>query len=145
MTMLVGAATCGHTSIIELLLQRKAEVDRQNSDGITALMSAAMNNHPAIVKRLLQAGARLDLRNVGNCTALQIANSQGNTECVSAIREHLQSLAAQSRAQSWRMAPSVFGSNSDATEDARSTSVRAWRTKKRVLFGVGTVRKHLPL
>ena len=41
LTTLMDAAIDGHKQLVELLLQRGAEVNKQNSDGCTALMFAA--------------------------------------------------------------------------------------------------------
>ena len=56
-TLLMDAAENGHERVAELLLQRGAEVNLQNSDGWTALMQAAINGHERVVELLLQRGA----------------------------------------------------------------------------------------
>jgi len=54
------AANNGHERAVELLLQRGAEVDLQDSDGWTALMCAADNGHERVVELLLRRGAKIN-------------------------------------------------------------------------------------
>ena len=54
---MVSAAALGHTTVIERLLQQKADVNAAAaswSDGRTALQAAAGSGHLAVVERLLQ-------------------------------------------------------------------------------------------
>ena len=44
-TLLMAAASRGHERVVELLLQRGAEINLQSSDGVTALMAAARCGH----------------------------------------------------------------------------------------------------
>ena len=71
-TLLMHASANGHERLVEMLLQRGAALDLQDSDGDTALMSATFCGHPAIVRRLLRAGASTGLRDKhGGKTAQQ--------------------------------------------------------------------------
>ena len=49
-----------HERVVELLLQRGAEIDLHNSVGWTALMYAADNGHERAVELLLQRGAEVE-------------------------------------------------------------------------------------
>ena len=49
-TVLMLAAGNGHERVVELLLQRGAEINKQDSDGWTALMYAADNGHERAVE-----------------------------------------------------------------------------------------------
>ena len=93
LTMLMFASAGGHAEIVDLLLERKASVDLQDSDGRTALMNAARFGHTAIVQRLLKAGAHIALRNREGKTAVRMAKEQGHTACSEAFREHVQAAA----------------------------------------------------
>ena len=62
--------------MVELLIQRGAEVNLQDSDGNTALMHAAYWNRPAVVRRLLRAGADTAARSASGKTALHWARSR---------------------------------------------------------------------
>ena len=48
--------------LVEMMLQRGAAVDLQNSVGNTALTRAAYHDHPAVLLRLQRAGALLARR-----------------------------------------------------------------------------------
>jgi len=79
-----SAAALGHITVIERLLQQKADVNAAGSDGRTALQAAAGGGHLAVVERLLQqkadvnaAAARYDGR-----TALQAAAEGGHLAVV---------------------------------------------------------------
>jgi len=56
-TALMLAAVGGHERAVELLLQRSAEIDQQDSIGVTALMGAALNGHERVIDMLLENGA----------------------------------------------------------------------------------------
>ena len=56
---MIGAAALGYTTVIERLLQQKADVNAAASEyGRTALQAAAEGDHLAVVERLRVAGAR---------------------------------------------------------------------------------------
>ena len=73
-TPLMMAAHHGHVAMLELLLQRGANVNRRDSNGRTAL-SAAVDNHKAeAAKLLLTRGARFgDLRHGGSVAVLGVS------------------------------------------------------------------------
>ena len=56
-TMLMMASRNGQEDFVNLLLERRAQIDRQDSNGCTALMFAAVQGHPMVVRRLLWYGA----------------------------------------------------------------------------------------
>ena len=94
MTLLMLASVCGCAPLIERLLEHRALVDVQASDGFSALMCAAARGHSAIVRRLLRAGAQMGLRTAKGMTALQVAKIFGHAACVGAIKEHVKEVAA---------------------------------------------------
>ena len=69
------AATGGHLSILDLLLEEHAFIDAQSPNGTTPLMMAAMYGTPEAVKLLIQAGADINMRNDKNMTALDFARA----------------------------------------------------------------------
>ena len=87
LTLLMFASGKAHAALLELLLQRKASVNLQNSDGHTALMWAACYGHLMIVQRLLHAGANPRVCDADGDTALQMAECNGHAECARVIRE----------------------------------------------------------
>ena len=96
-TALMFAAQEGHERAVELLLQRGAEINKQNSDGCTALMFAAGEGHSAVVLRLLRAGADTKLRSGKGKSALQLAKKNGHSACVEAFRQHIAEVTAGRR------------------------------------------------
>ena len=56
--------------MVELLLQRGADANLQDSNGVTALMDAANSGHERVVELLLQRGAEINLLNSKGGTAL---------------------------------------------------------------------------
>ena len=54
-TLLMYASGLGHATLVDLLLERGASVNLQDSNGWSALMLAAYEGHRAIVRRLLSA------------------------------------------------------------------------------------------
>jgi len=72
-TLLQVAAISGHERVVDLLLQRGAEINMQDSNGGTALMGAAGLGHERVVDLLLQRGADIELQSRVGYTALIIA------------------------------------------------------------------------
>lgn len=65
-TPLMRAASYGYASTVNLLIQRGADLNVQDSDGRTALMMA---DNADVVEALLKAGARTDLKDRNGKTA----------------------------------------------------------------------------
>ena len=59
-TALHIAASEGHTEVVKLLLDAKAEVNAQSSAGLTALTMVASRGHTEVVKLLLNAKAEVN-------------------------------------------------------------------------------------
>ena len=74
-TLLMRASGNGQLLLVELLLNRGASIDLQNSVGFTALMAAVNWGEPIAVPLLLQAGARTDLCDEEGRTALQLTEA----------------------------------------------------------------------
>ena len=93
-TMLMCAGFGGHTPLLDVLLERGASVDLQNSYGMSALTAAAYHGHLAVVQRLLREGADPGLRADNGNTALSEAERNGHADCARAIKEHVEAAAA---------------------------------------------------
>ena len=85
MTLLMVAAATGHEVMVQMLLQRRASVNLQDSSGCTALIAAALKGEEAIVRMLLQRGARVNFQGYDGSTALMYAANQGHTTIVQAL------------------------------------------------------------
>jgi ankyrin repeat domain-containing protein 50 len=74
-TALIGALRCGHTKIVEMLVDAKSDVDTG------ALYYASSGGHQEIVRVLIEAGAAVNLKFLGE-TALDRASRCGHVKIV---------------------------------------------------------------
>jgi ankyrin repeat protein len=94
-TALHYAASGGHVSVIEYLLDNSAYIDAESPNGTTPLMMAAMYGSPESVKALIQAGADLNVKNSLGLTALDFAVRADRKNSKELIETGLQRLAAR--------------------------------------------------
>jgi ankyrin repeat protein len=78
------AAANSHESVVNLLLESGAEVDR-NGGGKTALMSAAAHGHESVVNLLLEKGAEVDQFGLDGETPLRLAAANGHESVVNLL------------------------------------------------------------
>ena len=90
-TALMGIAFKGYRTIVPLLIEAGAEVDRRNGAGQTALMMAALFGQTAIVDMLVAAGADAAAVDAAGNDARTLASTQGNEAMV----DQLDRLAAR--------------------------------------------------
>ena len=95
-TLLMFAARKGHERVVELLLQRGAEINLQSSEGVTALMDAAGNGHERVVDLLIRRGAEINLQSDGG-TALMMAAFFNHPAVMPAAERAFASAPARSR------------------------------------------------
>ncbi|KAK6080312.1 hypothetical protein SCUP234_05253 [Seiridium cupressi] len=86
-TALQAAASGGHKEIVELLLEKGADVNIQGGGYGTALQAAASGGHKEIVELLLEKGAGVNIQGEYYGTALQAAASKGHKEIVELLLE----------------------------------------------------------
>ena len=84
-TALSFAAAFGYTEIVELLLNRGADINIRNSANRTALTYAVRNKHIECVTLLLNIGADINIRDNYDQTALHAAARNGHIECVALL------------------------------------------------------------
>jgi quinoprotein dehydrogenase-associated probable ABC transporter substrate-binding protein len=72
-------------NIAEMLIERKADVNAQAKNGMTALMIAATHNSPPMIGLLMESGANPDVKNKQGKTASDVAKMNGNLEAAQAI------------------------------------------------------------
>ena len=75
-TALHTASQGGQENIVQLLLERDADVNLKSKEGNTPLMAAAYNRHEGVVKLLLAAGAEVNAQNRADETALSLAREE---------------------------------------------------------------------
>jgi uncharacterized protein len=84
----IEAARSGNIDEIRALVQKGADVNAAEGDGMTALHWAAEGNHAEAASILLYAGARLDARTrIGAYTPLLVASRVGNAEVIEVLLE----------------------------------------------------------
>jgi hypothetical protein len=88
-TPLHYAATGGHLTIVDLLLEQHAFIDAESPNGTTPLMMAAHYGTPAAVKLLLEAGADATMRNQLGLSAIDFANRVGRQDAADMIAAYV--------------------------------------------------------
>jgi len=89
------AAWRGHGEVVELLVDKGANLDAQDKLGWTALQRAADNGHGEVVKLLVEKGANLEAQDTYGRTALHLAAQGGHGEVVKLLVEKGANLEAQ--------------------------------------------------
>ena len=84
---LLEAAYAGNLQLVQLLTGYRANIDLQNSKGLTALMAAVYYDHRDIFEYLIFEGADLSLKNHRHYSALHFAVDQGNQEYIDILMD----------------------------------------------------------
>jgi hypothetical protein len=86
-TPLSWAAESGHTEIVQLLVEKGADIDSKDGSGRTALLWAAEKGHKEIVQILVEKGADIDSKNGSGQPVLLWAAGIGHKEIVQLLVE----------------------------------------------------------
>lgn len=81
-TALMAGVMSGNITIIENLIDAKADLNQVDSSGKTALIYASFFNKNDIVKVLVKAGAYKEIKDNDGKTALDFANFNNNTDLI---------------------------------------------------------------
>ena len=95
-TALLRASENGHTEIVEMLLEKGANVNAVQTNGITALMRASEKGHTETVERLLEKGAKVNAVQTNGMTALIWASRYGNLKTVEMLLNYGAKVNAES-------------------------------------------------
>lgn len=79
---LIVAAMEGHSTMVDLLLMKGAEIEYKNERGNTALIIAAEEGRLDVVCVLVKFGALVEQKNSCGCNALMLASKNGHTNVV---------------------------------------------------------------
>lgn len=79
------ASETGRVAVVNLLLERTADIEAQTSDSYTALHIAAVNGQAEIAQLLADQGANVHAVNEQNQTALMIGASEGHADVVKVL------------------------------------------------------------
>ena len=71
------AAQCGHTAVVQVLMEKGADVDAKDEGQETALHRAAESGHEAVVRLLLEAKADVDAKDKGQVTGAAQGGREG--------------------------------------------------------------------
>lgn len=83
--ILLQAAERGLLTTLSRVHQQGADIDAQNSEGLTALMLAAKNGHLSVVQYLCQHKAKVNLSLSDGTTALHLAIESGKRQIVACL------------------------------------------------------------
>ncbi len=86
-TALMSAVDKGNLEMVQLLLEKGANIDLQGRSGLTALMMAVSKGHLEMAQLLLKKGANVDLQDMLNETALGKAIKKGYLEIAQLLLE----------------------------------------------------------
>ncbi|CAE7239871.1 warA, partial [Symbiodinium sp. CCMP2456] len=86
---LCTASLLGHSIVIALLLEARADVDMIGDHGASPLMWAAVHRHVAVTRQLLQARAGVDVESERGqgATALLVAAEKGHADIAEVLLE----------------------------------------------------------
>lgn len=110
---LLEAAATGNLNLVQLLAGYRADINLQNSKGLTALMAAIHYDHRDIFEYLIFEGADLSLKNHRHYTALHFAVDQGNREYIDILMDRTPSEAYTGSKTVSLLGPAIDNNDTD--------------------------------
>jgi len=71
--------------VVNLLLDKGADIEIANADGVTPIISAAENGHADVMRLLIERGANINARTLSDSTALIKASAANQIEVVDTL------------------------------------------------------------
>ena len=96
-TALIEASYRGYTEIVQILIDKGADVNAQGDYGYTALIAASAIGHTEIVQILIDKNAKVNEKNNGGYTALLVASQNGHTKVVQLLLDKGADVNAQAK------------------------------------------------
>lgn len=87
-TPLIVAAANSSVEMVDLLIERGANVDKANQNQITPLLSACLTGRLEVVKYLLDKNAKVDAKSKSGLTVLQAAVIRDDPEMIGLLASH---------------------------------------------------------
>jgi hypothetical protein len=84
----ISASLNGHGKVVQLLLEKGAEINAQGGEYGNALQAASSRGHDKIVQLLLEKGAEINAQGGKYGNALQAASSRGHDQIVQLLLEN---------------------------------------------------------
>lgn len=92
-----SASANGHTKVVNVLLEKRVQINAYSKRGLAAIHEAASEGHALVVRLLLQGGADINAITDNGATALEIAEEKVNLEVVKLLLESGASTPSESR------------------------------------------------
>ena len=88
LTALITAATYNRTDVVRCLLDKGADVNKQDREGMAALHFASGYKYTDVMRMLLQHGARKDIKDIGGITPIDSARWRNHKEAVDLLEQY---------------------------------------------------------
>ena len=95
MTPLLLGARRGHANVVQVLVQRGADMDVPNAQGLTALHFATHRGYKTVVQELLAYGSRVKARDDHDDIPLHFASAEGHIEIMQMLLKKKSPVNAQ--------------------------------------------------
>lgn len=89
-----AAARAGHADVVNLLIEKKADLNAADQSGMTPMMLAARYGHFSAYEAIVKAGADPTARNKKNQTAADLLEARGEVDRARLLRRYMKKYQA---------------------------------------------------